>query len=75
MEIKKLSDVCECILDGDWIESKDQSDSGIRLIQTGNIGVDEFLDKKERAKYISDETFNAFNIVDVTGNMWGEKTL
>ena len=65
MEIKKLSDVCECILDGYWIESKDQSDSGIRLIQTGNIGVDEFLDKKERARYISDETFNALGCTEV----------
>ena len=25
-------------LDGDWIESKDISDSGIRYITTGNVG-------------------------------------
>ena len=35
---EKLSSLCETFIDGDWIESKDQSDVGIRLIQTGNIG-------------------------------------
>ena len=25
-------------VDGDWIESKDQSPEGVRLIQTGNVG-------------------------------------
>ena len=34
----KLSDMCIMFGDGDWIESKDQSDDGIRLLQTGNIG-------------------------------------
>lgn len=40
-----LSSLCEKFDDGDWIEAKDQSNSGIRLIQTGNIGVTEFVDK------------------------------
>lgn len=39
----KLGKLCTLFTDGDWIESKDQSDSGIRLIQTGNIGNGEFL--------------------------------
>ena len=37
-ELKKLREVCEIFSDGDWVESKDQSLGGIRLIQTGNIG-------------------------------------
>lgn len=42
MTIKEASLFCK---DGDWIESKDQSPSGIRLIQTGNIGIGTYLDK------------------------------
>ena len=33
-----LADACEVFADGDWVESKDQSPDGIRLIQTGNVG-------------------------------------
>ena len=33
-----IEDLCSVFADGDWIESKDQSEDGIRLIQTGNVG-------------------------------------
>ena len=52
----KLKDVCTVFIDGDWIESKDQSEEGIRLIQTGNIGEGIYLEKEIRAKYISEDT-------------------
>lgn len=52
-----LEEICEVFSDGDWIESKDQSVDGIRLIQTGNVGNGVYLDKGERARYISHETF------------------
>jgi len=52
-----LEEICEVFSDGDWIESKDQSEDGIRLIQTGNVGNGVYLDKGERARYISNETF------------------
>ena len=42
--------------DGDWIESEYIIDSGIRLIQTGNIGVGCFIEK-ETKKYISNDSF------------------
>lgn len=60
-----LSTLCKNIIDGDWIESKDQSDDGIRLIQTGNIGVGKYLDKPNRAKYISEETFSTLKCTEV----------
>ena len=41
--------------DGDWIESKDQAEDGIRLLQLADIGIGTFLDKS--SKFISDETF------------------
>lgn len=42
-EQRKLASLCEKFTDGDWIESKDQSDFGVRLVQTGNVGVAEYL--------------------------------
>lgn len=58
---------CVCLLfaDGDWIESKDQSDEGIRLIQTGNVGNGVYIDKGERARYISSDTFDRLHCTEV----------
>ena len=60
-----LSSLCDTFIDGDWIEAKDQSDSGIRLIQTGNVGVGTFKDKGDKARYISEDTFNRLNCTEV----------
>lgn len=62
---RKLSSLCEKFTDGDWIESEDQSDSGVRLIQTGNVGVAEYLDKPNNKKWISDETFDRLHCEEV----------
>lgn len=64
-EQRKLSSLCEKFTDGDWIESEDQSDSGVRLIQTGNVGVTEYLDKPNNKKWISDETFDRLHCEEV----------
>jgi type I restriction enzyme S subunit len=56
-ETWKLMDVCDIFADGDWIESKDQSEDGIRLIQTGNVGEGVFKDREGKARYISEATF------------------
>jgi len=64
-EEMKLKDCCTLLSDGNWIESKDQSPDGIRLIQTGNIGNGKYLDKIERAKYISNTTFNNLHCIEV----------
>ena len=61
----KLKEVCTFFADGDWIESSDQSDEGIRLIQTGNIGEGKYLEKETRAKYISESTFNKLSCTEV----------
>ena len=62
---RKFKDVCSSISDGDWIEKKDQSLSGIRLIQTGNIGVGKFIPKNESQKYVSEETFNRLRCTEI----------
>ena len=43
-------------VDGDWIESPYITSDGIRLIQTGNIGIGEYREKGFR--YISERTFD-----------------
>lgn len=67
-KLKELQNLTTLFVDGDWIESKDQSDSGIRLIQTGNIGEGEYLDKIDRARYISSETFKRLRCTKVVKN-------
>ena len=62
---KMLSDVCEVFADGDWIESKDQSPEGIRLVQTGNVGEGDFKDRSEKARYISDATFKRLRCTEI----------
>lgn len=53
------------LLDGDWIESKDQSETGVRLIQTGNIGIGSFISKENNARFISEESFDRLRCTEV----------
>ena len=64
-EIKKLKDISVLITDGDWIESRHQSDDGIRLIQTGNIGNGIFKAKDAKPHYISEETFKELGCTEI----------
>ncbi|HEY4496695.1 MAG TPA: N-6 DNA methylase [Candidatus Paceibacterota bacterium] len=64
-EITELGKLTEIFIDGNWIESKDQSSSGIRLIQTGNIGMGEYLDKGDKARFISEEKFEELGCTQV----------
>jgi type I restriction enzyme S subunit len=61
----KLKDICTVFTDGDWIETKDQSAEGIRLVQTGNVKTGSFADRKDKARYISEETFGRLNCTEV----------
>ena len=65
MKTIQLKESCDFFGDGDWIESKDQSDSGIRLIQTGNVGIGEFKDRIEKARWISEETFRSLRCTEI----------
>ena len=53
-------------LDGDWIESKDISDSGIRYITTGNVGEGQY--KEQGTSFISDQVFQKLNCSEVFEN-------
>lgn len=61
----KLGKISSTFTDGDWIESKDQSSEGIRLVQTGNIGVNKFINKENTTKWISFETFNKLKCKEI----------
>lgn len=60
-----LKKACNLFTDGDWIETKNQSPSGIRLIQTGNIGSGIFKNRKNKARFINEETFEDLNCTEV----------
>ena len=64
-QTKTLGEVCEVFADGDWVESKDQSSEGIRLIQTGNVGEGVFKDRVEKARYISEATFKRLRCTEI----------
>lgn len=42
--------------DGDWVEAQHITNAGVRLIQTGNIGVGSFIEKDNK-KYIYETSF------------------
>ena len=64
-KIELLKDTSEVFTDGDWIETKDQSLEGIRLVQTGNIGFGCFENKQDKARFISEETFKKLKCTEV----------
>jgi type I restriction enzyme S subunit len=69
-EVSRLKNLArpgyKSFVDGDWIESPYIRGSGVRLIQTGNIGTGAYREKGFR--YISEETFNAFGCTEVFPN-------
>lgn len=43
--------------DGDWVEAEHITDKGVRLVQTGNIGIGNYVEK-EKKKYIYNASFD-----------------
>jgi type I restriction enzyme, S subunit len=64
-ETVELAKLCTVFTDGNWIESKDQSADGIRLVQTGNVGIGEFKDRRDKARFIDSETFDRLKCFEV----------
>lgn len=60
-----IQNICDQFTDGNWIETKDQSSEGIRLIQTGNIGQAEFKSRLDKARFVSEETFEVLGCTEV----------
>ncbi|WP_038173791.1 restriction endonuclease subunit S [Vibrio pacinii] len=54
-----LNKIAMDITDGNWIEAEHIFDSGeYRIIQTGNIGVGQYLDRPKHAKYFQQSNFD-----------------
>ncbi len=64
-EKRKLESLCDLFTDGDWIEAKDQSNLGVRLVQTGNVGITQYLDKENNKKWISEEKFEKLHCKEI----------
>jgi type I restriction enzyme S subunit len=63
-EEKELKVIAPNISDGNWIESNHIFENGeYRIIQTGNLGLGEYLDKPNNAKYFHQKDFD-----EVRGN-------
>lgn len=64
LPLKALGIGAGCLFtDGDWIESKDLSESGVRYITTGNVGLGFY--KEQGRGYITDETFSNLGCTEV----------
>ena len=50
-------------LDGDWIESKDLADAGIRYLTTGNVGEGNY--KEQGSGFITEKKFDELNCTEV----------
>ncbi|MFN9693107.1 MAG: restriction endonuclease subunit S [Synechococcaceae cyanobacterium] len=52
--------------DGDWIESPFITSEGVRLLQTGNVGIGVF--KEQGYRYVSEDTFDALRCTAIEPN-------
>lgn len=52
--------------DGDWIELPHIVDDGVRLIQTGNVGIGQY--REQGFRYISEESFHELGCTEVKPN-------
>ncbi|TIL56839.1 MAG: restriction endonuclease subunit S [Mesorhizobium sp.] len=50
-------------VDGDWIEAPYITEDGVRLLQTGNVGIGQF--REQGFRYVSEETFDALRCTEV----------
>jgi type I restriction enzyme S subunit len=50
-------------VDGDWVEAPYITDHGVRLLQTGNVGVGEF--REQGGRFVSDSTFDDLRCTEV----------
>lgn len=63
--VSTLGEVCVRVLDGDWVETKDQGGDAYRLLQVSNIGVGTFRETG-KYRYISKDTFTRLRCAEVT---------
>jgi type I restriction enzyme S subunit len=63
--VRTLRDVSTRVLDGDWIETKDQGGRDYRLLQVSNVGLGSFRETG-KYRYVSEETFLRLGCTEIT---------
>jgi type I restriction enzyme S subunit len=63
-QVVTVGDLCERVVDGDWIETKDQGGGDYRLLQVSNIGIGRFRETGN-FRYITEETFRRLRCTEV----------
>jgi len=63
-EIRRLDESCSAVLDGDWIETKDQGGEDYRLLQISNIGLGDFVETGN-FRYVTQETFERLRCTEI----------
>ncbi len=63
-EFQRLDELCSAVLDGDWIETKDQGGEDYRLLQISNIGLGDFVETS-KFRYVTQETFDRLHCTEI----------
>lgn len=63
-EVKTLKDIATYLIDGDWVETKDQGGNDYRLLQISNIGLNRFVET-QNFRFIAQETFEKLNCSEI----------
>lgn len=58
-----LVDLSSKFVDGDWIEAPYITEHGVRLLQTGNVGIGEF--REQGGRFVSEDTFHELRCTEV----------
>jgi len=62
--ISSLGEAAASLVDGDWVETKDQGGDAYRLLQVSNIGLATFSETGNR-RYVSSETFDRLRCTSI----------
>jgi len=63
-EVSTIGQACLSLIDGDWIETKDQGGEDYRLLQVSNVGVGRFIETGN-FRYITRATFERLHCTEV----------
>ena len=63
-KFQRLDELCSAVLDGDWIETKDQGGEDYRLLQISNIGLGDFVETG-KFRYVTQETFDCLRCTEI----------
>jgi type I restriction enzyme S subunit len=63
-EVQRVDSICKGVLDGDWIETKDQGGNDYRLLQISNIGLGDFVETGN-FRYVTKATFDRLRCTEI----------